>query len=61
LYEFESKWRQAGPGSVTCDTEHPGEAKIGENFRLLGVIGEKPSKLNAPFDVIGLMDDLFGA
>jgi hypothetical protein len=45
---------------VTRDTEHPGEAKISEKFRL-DIIGEEPSKLNVPFGSIGLKDDLFGA
>src|SRR5271156_3531760 len=59
-YKFEPKWRNAAAGPVTRDTEYPGKAKIGKNVRL-GIVGEEPSKLNAPFGVIGLMDDLFGA
>jgi hypothetical protein len=60
LYEFDPKWRNAASGPVTRDTQHPRKANIGENFRL-GIIGEEPSKLNAPFRAIRLVEDLFGA
>src|SRR5271156_535871 len=59
-YKFEPKWRNAAAGPVTRDTEHPGKAKIGQNVRL-GIVGEEPSKLNAPFGAVGLMEDLFRA
>ena len=59
LYEFEPKWRNAAPGPVARDTQHPRKANVGENFRL-GIIGEEPSKLNAPFRAIRLVENLFG-
>src|SRR5260370_38639092 len=44
---------------MTCDGKHPRETEIGQNLGL-GVVGEKPSKMNAPLAVVGFVDDLFG-
>ena len=60
MHEFEADRRQAGPGAVTRDGQHPGKAEIGEDCGL-GVVGQEPSKLNFPLGIVGFQDKLFGA
>src|SRR5271157_2508950 len=59
LHELDSKRRQPRSCAVARDRKHPCERAF-DQYRRLNFIREKPAKLNAPFFVVLLLDDLLG-
>src|SRR5208337_3971901 len=51
--------RQPRPRAVARDRKHPCKRAF-DQYRRLNFIREKPAKLNAPFLVVLLLDDLLG-
>src|SRR5277367_6264670 len=58
LDELQPERHQSPSSTQTANGKHPGKATFHENGWLV-LVGEKPAKLDAPFVVVYLLDDLF--